>query len=35
MAVIDALLRYTRNVGALILAAAVLTQAARRLGGNR
>jgi hypothetical protein len=33
--VTGALLRYARNFGALILAAALLAQAARRLGGNR
>lgn len=31
----DVLLRYTRNVGALVFAAALLVQAARRLGGTR
>lgn len=31
----DVLLRTARNIGALILTAALLLQAARRLGGNR
>jgi hypothetical protein len=30
-----ALLRYARNAGALVLAAAVLLAAARRIGGQR
>lgn len=35
MAVTDVLLRAARNIGALILTAALLAQIARRLGGHR